>query len=185
MASPIWGGVYSSLFFGHLCMAHSLVKAGEICRVRQDGNQSMRNLRRPRSCATFPREAVTISGVDRSVHWSWRYLPTTRDIYEPIVRHLGDSGEIVKHGHVRVPKCICSINLPVSHFQRQSSRPLRRKPTTIEPPESPYCTRQPDNGMGSSRRADEGSYCGAPEIQCFAENTPRRADVSKSIAPLA
>jgi len=33
-------------------MAHSLVMAGEICSVRQHGNQSERNLRRPCSCPT-------------------------------------------------------------------------------------------------------------------------------------
>src|SRR3974390_643845 len=54
-------------------MAHSLVMAGEICPVRQDGVRSERDLRRPRSCATrtirgekisFER-VLTISGVDR------------------------------------------------------------------------------------------------------------------------
>jgi hypothetical protein len=48
MASPIWGGAYSSLFLG----LHSLVMAGEICPVRQDGKQGERNLRRPCSYPT-------------------------------------------------------------------------------------------------------------------------------------
>ena len=46
--------------------------AGEICPVRQGGNQSERNLRRPRSCATctfrsekISSKTLTISGVDR------------------------------------------------------------------------------------------------------------------------
>ena len=38
--------------FGPFCMAHSLVMAAEICSVRQDGNQSERNLRRLCSCLT-------------------------------------------------------------------------------------------------------------------------------------
>jgi hypothetical protein len=54
-------------------MAHSLVMAGEICSVRQHGNQSERNLRRPCSCLTphysqrktVPEKALTISGADR------------------------------------------------------------------------------------------------------------------------
>jgi hypothetical protein len=46
---------------------------------------------------TVPEEALAISGADR---FSCRggTLPTTRDIYEPIVHHLGVSGGIVKHG---------------------------------------------------------------------------------------
>ena len=40
------------IVFGPFCMAHSLVMAGEICSVRQDENQSERNLRRPCSCPT-------------------------------------------------------------------------------------------------------------------------------------
>src|SRR4029077_2633527 len=54
MVSPIWGGAYSSLLF--LChsawLIHSLVMAGEICPVRQDGKQGERNLRRPCSYPT-------------------------------------------------------------------------------------------------------------------------------------
>jgi IS66 Orf2 like protein len=33
----------------------------------------------------------------KSVHSSWRYLPTTRDMYEPIMCDLGLAGRIVKH----------------------------------------------------------------------------------------
>jgi hypothetical protein len=61
------------IVFGPFCMAHSLVMAGEICSVRQHGNQSERNLRRPCSCLTLhysqrkivPEKALTISGADR------------------------------------------------------------------------------------------------------------------------
>jgi len=40
---------------------------------------------------------ITISGTN----WfsrSWRHLPSTRDIYEPIIYHLGAAARIVKHG---------------------------------------------------------------------------------------
>src|ERR1700738_498816 len=47
-------------------MAHSLVMAVEICPVRQDGNQSERNLRRPRSCATCTIRSEKISSRKRS-----------------------------------------------------------------------------------------------------------------------
>ena len=53
MASPIWGGAYSSLFLGHSAwLIHSFVMLGEICPVRQDGKQGERNLRRPCSYPT-------------------------------------------------------------------------------------------------------------------------------------
>jgi hypothetical protein len=53
MASPIWGGAYSSLFLGHSAwLIHSFVMVGEICPVRQDGKQGERNLRRPCSYPT-------------------------------------------------------------------------------------------------------------------------------------
>jgi hypothetical protein len=44
-----------------------------------------------------PEKMPTISGADR---FSRRggHLPTTRDIYEPIVYHLEIAGGIVKHG---------------------------------------------------------------------------------------
>src|SRR5271169_4651663 len=53
MASPIWGGAYSSLFLGHSAwLIHSFAMVGEICPVRQDGKQGERNLRRPCSYPT-------------------------------------------------------------------------------------------------------------------------------------
>jgi hypothetical protein len=65
--------MYSSLFFGPFCMAHSLALAGEIYSLRQDGSQSEQNSRRPCSCPTCairsgenaPKKALTISGADR------------------------------------------------------------------------------------------------------------------------
>jgi hypothetical protein len=54
MASPIWGGAYSSLLFlGHSAwLIHSFVMAGEICPVREDEKQGEQNLRRPCSYPT-------------------------------------------------------------------------------------------------------------------------------------
>jgi hypothetical protein len=40
------------------------------------------------------------------------YLPTTRDIYEPIVHHLGVSEELSSTAACPRAKDICSINLP-------------------------------------------------------------------------
>jgi hypothetical protein len=56
-----------------LCMAHSLVMAGEICPVPQDGNQGDRHLHRRcrcptctiRSGKTVPGKTLAISGADR------------------------------------------------------------------------------------------------------------------------
>jgi hypothetical protein len=52
MASPIWGGAYSSLFLGHSAWLIPFVMVGEIRPVRQDGKQGERNLRRPCSYPT-------------------------------------------------------------------------------------------------------------------------------------
>jgi hypothetical protein len=55
------------------------------------------------------------------VHSSWRYLPTTYDIYEPIVHHLRASGEFVKHGgREAYPKLLGidhGFSFPLRHFE--------------------------------------------------------------------
>jgi hypothetical protein len=51
-------------------MAHSLVMAGKICPVRQDENQSERNLRRSCSCPTCTirdGKRFTIAEADRFI----------------------------------------------------------------------------------------------------------------------
>jgi hypothetical protein len=51
----------------------------------------------PFAVRNFLEKALTISR-GWSVHSSWRYLPTTRDIYEPIVHHLGYQEELSSNG---------------------------------------------------------------------------------------
>src|SRR4249920_2930890 len=73
MASPIWGGAYSSLFLGHSAwLIHSFVMVGEICPVRQDGKQRAEftpPLLVSDLCysqwKTVPEKALAISGADR------------------------------------------------------------------------------------------------------------------------
>ena len=56
-----------------------------------------------------------------SVQSSWRYLPTTRDIYEPIAHQLSVSGEIVKRvGILRAVGSFPIYSSP-SHGRRQNS----------------------------------------------------------------
>src|SRR5580693_3225533 len=111
MASPIWGGAYSSLFLGHSAwLIHSLVMAGEICPVRQDGKQGERNLRRPcsyptcaiRSGKLFLTKALAISGADRFP----RRGGTCRlhAIFMNQLPSFGVSGGIVKHDGLSVSR---------------------------------------------------------------------------------
>src|SRR6516225_1761869 len=99
--------------FGPFCMAHSWVVAGEGCLMRQEGNQSKRHLRGTRSGEVVPEKALTTAG---SAHPSGRYLPITRDIYEPIVHQLGVWGKIVKHG--RMSRCRRPVASSISTMLR-------------------------------------------------------------------
>jgi hypothetical protein len=47
----------------------------------------------------FPKKRSRLS--ELIVHSPWRYPPTTRDLYEPIMNQVGVSGGIVKHGGLR------------------------------------------------------------------------------------
>jgi hypothetical protein len=70
-------------------------------RRMKDENQNERDLRRScslptciiRSGENVPQKALTITRVDRFVVGC---LPTTRDIYEPVVYDLGAAAGIVK-----------------------------------------------------------------------------------------
>src|SRR2546430_2290140 len=96
--------------------------AGEKCSRRHPKDEDQSEWHRRRPCSPPIRPPTTYSQWKtcsprkcprflelRSVQSSWRYLPTTRDLDEPIVCHVGVAGGIVK---MAVPSAAFSSERP-------------------------------------------------------------------------
>ena len=111
MASPIWGGAYSSLFLGHSAWLIPFVLVGEI-RPRAAGREAGRAEFTPpllvsdlcySQWKTVPEKALAISGADRFTRRGGTCRLHAMFMNQLSV-NLGVSGGIVKHDGLSVSR---------------------------------------------------------------------------------